>query len=72
MSLTNASLETKVGILLLINPVFIKEQFWGCEKLVPDLTGVQAWHRLALKKIASSQLGLLSGFGPGRLGPDVA
>lgn len=36
-SLTNALLEAKVGILLLINPVFVKEPFWGCEKLVPGL-----------------------------------
>lgn len=53
-SLRNASLEAQVGILLLINPVFITEQFWGCEKLVPDLIGAQARHRLALKTIASS------------------
>lgn len=53
-SLRNASLEAQVGILLLINPVFITEQFWGCEKLVPDLIGAQARHRLALKMIASS------------------
>lgn len=48
------SLEAKVGILLLINPLFIKEQCWGCEKLIPDLVRAWAWHRLALKKIASS------------------
>lgn len=47
-------LKAKVGILLFIHPVFIKEQFWGCEKLAPGLIGVQAWHRPALKKIASS------------------
>lgn len=53
MSLTNASLEVKVGILLLINSAFMNEQFWGCEKLVSDLRGVQACHRLALTKITS-------------------
>lgn len=50
-NVTNTLLEADVGIPLLVNPAFLKNPFWGCEELIPDLTGVQI---LVLKTMASS------------------